>query len=60
MAYMRSLFRELGLPDDEAEARSFLAFALFVGNPLILASHDGRTRRDVVRRAMDSLLNRET
>ena len=57
MAYMRSLFRELGLSDDEAEARSFLAFALFVGNPLILASHDGRTRRDVLQRALDSLLD---
>jgi AcrR family transcriptional regulator len=56
MAYLRSLFRELGLPDDEAEARSLLAFALFVGNPLISADHDGMTRRDVVGKALDSLL----
>lgn len=56
MAYLRSLFRELGVPDDEAEARSLLAFALFVGNPLISADHDGRTRRDVVGKALESLL----
>ena len=56
MAYMRELFRELGLPDDEAEARSMLAFSLFVGNPLIAADHEGRTRRDVVGHALDSLL----
>jgi AcrR family transcriptional regulator len=56
MAYMRALFRELGLPDDEAEARSMLAFSLFVGNPLIAADHDGRARRDVVGHALDSLL----
>ena len=57
MAYMRALFRELGLSDDEAEARSMLAFSLFVGNPLIAADHDGRTRRDVVGHALDSLLS---
>lgn len=56
MAYLRTLFRDLGLPDDEAEARSFLAFTLFVGNGLILADHGGRTRRDVVTRALDGLL----
>ena len=56
MAYMRVLFRELGLTDDDAEARSMLAFSLFVGNPLIAADHDGRTRRDVVGHALDSLL----
>jgi AcrR family transcriptional regulator len=56
MAYLRTLFRELGLPDDEAEARSLLAFALFVGNGLIAADHDGRTRREVVAHALDSLL----
>jgi AcrR family transcriptional regulator len=58
IAYLRTLFRELGLPDDEAEARGFLAFTLFVGNGLILADHDGRTRRDVVGHALDSLLTR--
>jgi AcrR family transcriptional regulator len=56
MAYLRTLFRQLGLADDEAEARSLLAFALFVGNPLIAASHEGRTRREVVDRALNGLL----
>jgi len=56
MAYLRSLFRELGLTDDDAEARGLLAFALFVGNPLIASSHDGRTRRQVVEQALDGLL----
>lgn len=56
MAYLRTLFRDLGLPDEVAEARSMLAFALFVGNGLILADHDGRTRREVVGLALDGLL----
>jgi AcrR family transcriptional regulator len=58
MAYLRSLFRELGVSDEEAESRSLLTFALFVGNPLIAADHDGRTRREVVGHALDGLLTK--
>jgi AcrR family transcriptional regulator len=57
MAYVRALFRQISLDDDDAEARSLLAFSLFVGNSLITAEHDGRSRRDVIRHALDGLLS---
>jgi AcrR family transcriptional regulator len=56
MAYLRSLFRGLGLGPAEAEARSLLAFSLFVSNRLIAADHAGRSRATVLRRALDGLL----
>lgn len=56
MAYLRKLFRQIGCDHDDAEARSFLAFSLFVGSNLITAQHDGRSRRDVISNALDSLL----
>jgi AcrR family transcriptional regulator len=56
MAYLRKLFREIGCDQADAEARSFLAFSLFVGSNLITAEHDGRSRRDVMADALDSLL----
>jgi AcrR family transcriptional regulator len=57
MAYLRTLFRRISTDDDDAEARSLLAFSLFVGNSLITAEHDGRPRRDVVGHALDRLLS---
>jgi AcrR family transcriptional regulator len=56
MAYLRALFRQISVDDDDAEARSLLAYSLFVGNSLITAEHDGRARREVVRHALDRLL----
>jgi len=56
MAYLRSLFRGLGLGPADAEARSLLAFSLFVGNRLIVGDHAGRSRATVIRRALDGLL----
>ncbi len=57
MTYLRALFRQIGCDHDDAEARSFLAFSLFVGNSLITAEHDGRSRRDVIDHALDKLLS---
>ncbi len=57
IAYLRALFRQISIDDDDAEARSLLAFSLFVGNSLITAEHDGRSRRDVVSHARDRLLS---
>ena len=57
MAYLRTLFRQISIDDNDAEARSFLVFSLFVGNPLITAEHDGRSRRDVINHALESLLS---
>lgn len=57
MAYLRKLFRQIGCDEDDAEARSFVAFSLFVGSRLITAEHNGRPRRDVVSYALDSLVS---
>jgi len=56
MTYLRTLFRQISIDDNDAEARSFLVFALFVGNSLITAEHDGRSRREVIDDALESLL----
>jgi hypothetical protein len=57
MAYLRTLFRQISIDDDDAEARGLIAFSLFVGNSLITAEHDGRPRREVVSHALDRLLS---
>lgn len=56
MGYLRSLFRPICADDDDAEARSMLAFSLFVGSPFIAADHPGRSRRQVLQLAIDRLL----
>ena len=57
MAYLRTLFRQISIDDDDAEARSLLVFSRFVGNSLITAEHDGRSRGEVIGRALESLLS---
>jgi len=49
MDYMRSLFGEFCRDDDEVEARSMLAFSVFIGNHFVAADHGGRSRGDVLR-----------
>lgn len=56
MEYLRSLFGPICADADDAEARSLLAFSLFVGSSFILAGHPGRSRRQVLRLALDRLL----
>lgn len=56
MSYLRGLFASFCPDPDEVEARCLLGFALFVGNRLIAAEHDGRPREDVIERALASLL----
>jgi AcrR family transcriptional regulator len=56
LGYMRPLFAELADDEADAEVRCLLAFALFVGHPLIAADHPGRTRREVLDRALGHLL----
>ena len=56
LAYLRSLFDSFCRDEDEVEARSLLAAALFVADPLIVASHAGRSRRKVLELALDHLL----
>ena len=55
MEYMRSLFGAIREDDDEVEARCLLAFSLFIGSPFITADHDGRSRADVAKRALEWL-----
>jgi AcrR family transcriptional regulator len=55
MEFMRTLFADLCEDDDDVEARCLLAFALFIGSPFITADHDGRSRTDVVKQALEWL-----
>ena len=56
MEYMRSLFGALCHDEDAAEARSLLAFSLFIGRPFITADHGELSRADVLERALADLL----
>ena len=55
MEYMRSLFGDLPLDDDEVEARCMLALSLWIGNHFIAADHGGRSRGEVMGLAMREL-----
>lgn len=55
MEYMRSLFRVICRDPDQVEMRCFLMLSLWVANPLIAADHGGRSRAEVVRRAVGFL-----
>lgn len=55
--FMRALFADLCQDDDEVEARCLLAFSLFIGSPFITADHRGRSRAEVVERALEWLVS---
>jgi AcrR family transcriptional regulator len=57
MAYLRSLFGQFCADEDEVEARSMLAYSLFVGSYFIAAQHDGKSRSEVLQLAIDHLLS---
>ncbi len=56
MDYLRSIFTDLGLTAEEVEARSLLAYSLFVGSYFVAAKPPGRSRREALALAVDSLL----
>ena len=56
MTYLRSLFAQFCPSDDEVEARSMLAYSLFIGGYFIASQHPGRSRSQVLKLAMESLL----
>jgi AcrR family transcriptional regulator len=56
MAYLRQLFREISRDEDEAEARSMLAFSLMIGHHFMAADHGNRSHEDVLALAADWLL----
>lgn len=55
MEFMRPLFAEFCRDGDDVEARCLLAFSLFIGSPFISADHEGRSRADVVKQALERL-----
>jgi AcrR family transcriptional regulator len=54
--YLRSLFRGLTSDETEIEVRSYLAMAIFVGNPFVLADHGRLDRSKVLAEALEKLL----
>lgn len=56
MDYLRSLFAAFCPDEEEAEARSLLAFSLWIGNHFIAADHGPSSRETVVKRAFEDLL----
>jgi AcrR family transcriptional regulator len=56
MEYLRSHFGQFCADEEDAEARSMLAFSLFIGSYFIAARHPGRSRSEVLQLAIDRLL----
>jgi AcrR family transcriptional regulator len=57
MAYMRSLFGQFCVDENDVEARCMLVLALFIGSHFIAAQHGEKTRPQVLRLAFDRLLS---
>lgn len=57
MAYMRSLFGQFCVDENDVEARCMLVFSLFIGSYFIPAQHGEKTRPQVLRLAFDRLLS---
>jgi AcrR family transcriptional regulator len=56
MAWLRSLFEQFCVDEDDVEARSMLAYSLLVGSYFIAAQHGDKTRSEVLQLAFDRLL----
>ena len=56
MAYLRLLFGAICADEDEAEARSMLAFSLVIGHHFMAADHGARSHADVLELAVKWLL----
>jgi AcrR family transcriptional regulator len=57
MEYLRSLFGRFCVDENDVEARSMLAFSLYIGSYFIAAEHGDKTRRQVLQLAVDRLLS---
>lgn len=55
MDYLRLLFGQLGLDEEEVEVRALLAFSLFIGSYFIAADHSGKSRAEVLTVALERL-----
>lgn len=57
MSWLRSLFGQFCVDDNDAEARSMLAYSLLIGSYFITAQHSDRTRSQILQLAINRLLN---
>jgi len=57
MSYMCELFRELGLTQERAVARSLMLYSLLIGNYFIAARHGRMTRARVLELSVDAILD---
>ncbi len=56
MDFLRSLFAEFCADEDDAEARSMLAYSLLIGSYFIAAQPGARSRAGALELAFDRLL----
>jgi AcrR family transcriptional regulator len=56
MAWLRSLFGQFLMDENEVEARSMLTYSLLIGSYFFSAQHDDKTRAQVLQLAVDRLL----
>jgi AcrR family transcriptional regulator len=56
MGWLRSLFGQFCVDDNDVEARSMLAYSLLIGSYFIAAQHDDKTRSQILQLAVDRLL----
>jgi AcrR family transcriptional regulator len=57
MGYLRSLFGQFCVNENDVEARSMLAYSLLIGSYFIAAQHGDKTRSEVLQLAVDRLLS---
>lgn len=57
MQYLRSLFAQFCTDENDVEARSMLAFSLFIGSYFINVKHGDKSRAEVLQLAIDRLLS---
>ncbi|MBA3266942.1 MAG: TetR/AcrR family transcriptional regulator [Acidimicrobiia bacterium] len=57
MAWLRSLFGQFCVDENDAEARSMLAYSLLIGGYFIAAQHGDKSRSQMLQLAFDRLLS---
>lgn len=55
--YLRSLFGQFCGDEEDVEARTMLAYSLFIGSYFVRTKHAGRTRAEVLQLAIGRLLD---
>jgi AcrR family transcriptional regulator len=56
LGFVRSLFRQFCADENDVEVRSMLAYSLVIGSYFIAAEHSDKTRSQVLKLAIDRLL----